>query len=99
MHTVLRSGLPLALQYGLEASGFALVTFWMGLLGPELLAAHEVALNLSALAFQVPFALSTAAAMRVGHAIGRRDADEAERVIREDTADAAREAMRLAGNG
>ena len=32
-------------------------------------------------------------------AIGRRDADEAERVIREDTADAAREAMRLAGNG
>ena len=73
LHTVLRSGLPLALQYGLEASGFALVTFWMGLLGPELLAAHEVALNLSALAFQVPFALSTAAAMRVGHAIGRRD--------------------------
>ena len=74
LHTVLRSGLPLALQYGLEASGFALVTFWMGLLGPETLAAHEIALNIASLAFQVPFALSTAAAMRVGHAVGRNDA-------------------------
>ncbi len=73
LHTVLRSGLPLALQYGLEASGFALVTFWMGLLGPETLAAHEVALNIASLAFQVPFAVSTAAAMRVGYAVGRRD--------------------------
>ncbi len=73
LRTVLRSGLPLALQFGLEASGFALVTFWMGLISPETLAAHEVALNLAALAFQVPFALATAAAMRVGYAVGRRD--------------------------
>ena len=73
LRTVLRSGLPLALQFGLEAAGFALVTFWMGLIGPETLAAHEVALNLAALAFQVPLALSTAAAMRVGYAVGRRD--------------------------
>ncbi len=73
LRTVLRSGLPLALQYALEASGFALVTFWMGLIGAATLAAHEVALNLAALAFQVPFALSTAAAMRVGYAVGRRD--------------------------
>lgn len=71
--TVLRSGLPLGLQYGLESSGFALVTFWMGLISAETLAAHEVALNISALAFQVPFALATAAAMRVGYNVGRQD--------------------------
>jgi MATE family multidrug resistance protein len=73
LRTVLRSGLPLALQYGLEASSFALVTFWMGLLGEETLAAHEVALNIVAMAFQVPYALSMAGAMRVGQAVGRRD--------------------------
>ena len=73
LRTVLRSGLPLALQYGLEASAFALVTFWMGLLGPETLAAHEVALNIASMAFQVPFALAMAGAMRVGQAVGRRD--------------------------
>ena len=70
---LLRSGLPLALQYGLEVTGFVLVTLWMGLLGADTLAAHEVALNVAALGFQVPFAIGTAAAMRVGHAIGRGD--------------------------
>ena len=73
LRTVLRSGLPLGLQYGLEASSFALVTFWMGLLGAETLAAHEVALNIVSMAFQVPYALSMAGAMRVGQAVGRRD--------------------------
>jgi MATE family multidrug resistance protein len=70
---ILRSGLPLALQYSLEVAGFVLVTLWMGLLGDAVLAAHEVAMSVAAVAFQVPSALGTAAAMRVGHAIGRRD--------------------------
>lgn len=73
LRTVLRSGLPLSVQYALESLGFALVTFWMGLLGADTLAAHEVALNIASLAFQVPFALATAAAMRVGRAVGRHD--------------------------
>ncbi len=71
---ILRSGLPLGLQYGLEVTGFVLTTLWMGLLGAEVLAAHEVALTTAAIAFQVPFSLGTAAAMRLGHAVGRRDA-------------------------
>ena len=73
LRPLLASGLPLCLQYSLEVAGFVLVTLWMGLLGAEVLAAHEVALSVGAMAFQVPFALGTAAAMRVGHAIGRRD--------------------------
>ncbi len=71
---VVRSGAPLALQYGMEVAGFVLTTLWMGLLGAPTLAAHEVALSLSAIAFQVPFAIGTAASMRVGQAVGRRDA-------------------------
>ncbi len=71
---LLRSGLPLGLQYGLEVTGFVLITLWMGLLGAQALAAHEVAMTVAALGFQVPFSVGTAAAMRVGHAVGRRDA-------------------------
>lgn len=71
--TLLKTGLPLGVQYGLEVTGFVLVTLWMGLLGKDTLAAHEVALSCSSVAFQVPFSTGVAAAMRVGHAVGRSD--------------------------
>lgn len=70
---ILKSGAPLALQYLMEVTGFVLTTLWMGLISASTLAAHEVALSIAAIAFQVPFAIGTAASMRVGHAIGRRD--------------------------
>ena len=57
----------------MEVTGFVLTTLWMGLISASTLAAHEVALSIAAIAFQVPFAIGTAASMRVGHAIGRRD--------------------------
>ena len=37
------------------------------------LAAHQIALNMAALTFMVPYGLASAAAVRVGHAVGRRD--------------------------
>ncbi len=69
----LLSGLPLAIQFGLEVTGFVLITLWAGLLGTAVLAAHEVAMSIASLAFQVPFSLGTAAAMRVGIAVGSRN--------------------------
>lgn len=69
----LLSGLPLAIQFGLEVTGFVLITLWAGLLGSAVLAAHEVAMSIAGLAFQVPFSLGTAAAMRVGIAVGARN--------------------------
>ena len=71
----LASGLPLAIQYGLEVTGFVLITLWAGLLGTAVLAAHEVAMSIASLAFQVPFSMGTAAAMRVGIAAGARNPD------------------------
>jgi MATE family multidrug resistance protein len=46
----------------------------MGRIGPEQLAGHTVALNLAALAFQVPFGVAQAATIRVGYFYGARDA-------------------------
>jgi MATE family multidrug resistance protein len=51
----------------------------MGWLGTTELAGHQVALNLASLTFMVPMGVSGAAAVLVGHAVGRGDAAEARR--------------------
>ena len=69
-----RLGFPAAMQITLEVGVFALASALAGKLSPVALAAHQVALNLAGLTFMVPLGVSSAAAVRVGHAVGRRDA-------------------------
>jgi MATE family multidrug resistance protein len=54
----------------LEVGVFAAVSALAGTLDPVSLGAHQIALNIAALAFMVPLGLSSAAAVRVGHAVG-----------------------------
>ena len=46
----------------------------MGLISTTALAAHQIALQITAILFMVPFGISMAATVRVGHAVGRGDA-------------------------
>jgi MATE family multidrug resistance protein len=57
----------------LEVGVFAAVSALAGTLDPVSLGAHQIALNIAALAFMVPLGLSSAAAVRVGHAVGAGD--------------------------
>jgi len=66
-------GYPAALQFTLESGVFALVTTLIARLGPVPLASHQIALNTVALTYMVPLGISSAAAVRVGQAIGRKD--------------------------
>ncbi|MEO8138509.1 MAG: MATE family efflux transporter [Gemmatimonadota bacterium] len=66
-------GAPIGAQHQLEYGVFALVGLLMGVLGTTQVAAHQVALNLASLTFMVPLGLSAAAAVVVGHAVGRGD--------------------------
>ncbi|WP_152052128.1 MATE family efflux transporter [Tautonia marina] len=66
-------GLPVAGQLMLEMGAFATATFLVGRLDPASLAAHQIALNVASLTFMVPLGISSAAAVRVGQAIGRND--------------------------
>ena len=66
-------GLPAATQITLEISVFALATALIGRLGAVPLASHQIALNTVALTYMVPLGISSAAAVRVGQAIGRKD--------------------------
>jgi MATE family multidrug resistance protein len=56
-----------------------LATVVIGRLQPAALAAHQIALNVSSVTYMVPLGISSAAAVRVGQAIGRRDPDAAAR--------------------
>lgn len=66
-------GFPAAMQISLEIGVFALVTALIGRLGAVSLASHQIALNTVSLTYMVPLGISSAAAVRVGQAIGRKD--------------------------
>lgn len=79
MRRLLALGFPSAVQHTLEVGVFAAAAVMAGWLGVKALAAHEITVHVSALTFMVPLGVSSAAAVRVGHAIGRGDPQGAAR--------------------
>lgn len=76
---LLRIGAPLAVTHGIEASAFATLTVLAGFLGTIPLGGFQVAMNLVAIVFMCALGFSTAASVRVGNAVGRRDSSGAQR--------------------
>jgi len=66
-------GFPAAMQSTLESGVFAAVTTLIAKLGAIPLASHQIALNTVSLTYMVPLGISSAAAVRVGQALGRKD--------------------------
>ena len=62
-----------AIQFTLETGVFATVTTLIAKLGAIPLATHQIALNTVAFTYMVPLGISSAAAVRVGQALGRKD--------------------------
>src|SRR5580704_2346611 len=76
---LLKLGLPAAAQIGLETGVFTTVTVLIGKIGATALAGHQIAMATVSTTFMVPLGISSAAAVRVGQAIGRGDPDGAAR--------------------
>ena len=72
-------GLPAAAQFGLEVAVFAVATVLIGRLGALPLASHQIAVNTVSFTYMVPLGIASAAAVRVGQALGRKDAHAASR--------------------
>jgi multidrug resistance protein, MATE family len=70
---LLRLGVPASTQGLLEISAFTATTILIARLGAVPLAGNQIALNVASITFMVPLGISSAAAVRVGHAIGARD--------------------------
>src|SRR6185295_9751754 len=66
-------GAPISLSFLLEYGLFGAAGLLMGLIGTTALAAHQIALQIAAILFMVPFGIGMAATVRVGHAVGRND--------------------------
>ena len=70
---IVRLGTPIALTFTLEGALFGGAAFLMGRISVVAVDAHAIALNIAAVAFQVPFGIAQAATIRVGLAYGARD--------------------------
>ncbi len=76
---IMRHGVPVGLQYGLETWAFQITTLVAGLLGEPPLAAQVIALNLASLSFMLPMGLSQGASTRVGNLVGAGRPEHARR--------------------
>src|SRR6266436_1187840 len=76
---LLTLGAPAATQILFEIGAFSAATALIAKLGPVPLSGHEIALNCAALTFMVPLGISSAAAVRVGQQLGRKDVPGARR--------------------
>jgi multidrug resistance protein, MATE family len=70
---LIKVGVPIGVSTALEIGLFAIVTYLMGVLGTEVLAAHQIVLQTIAITFMVPLAMSYAATIRVGQEIGQNN--------------------------
>lgn len=73
LRELVRLGAPVMVIIIAEAGLFSGAAFLMGRIGEAELAGHTVALQLAALAFQIPFGVGQAATIRVGYHYGAQD--------------------------
>jgi MATE family multidrug resistance protein len=74
MRQLIVIGAPISVAFLMEYGLFGAAGLLMGLIGTTALAAHQIALQIAAILFMVPFGIGMAATVRVGHAVGRNDA-------------------------
>jgi len=66
-------GLPIGLAIFAEVSLFCVIALFIARLGPVVVAAHQITLNISSVLFMVPLSLCTALTVRVGHELGNKN--------------------------
>ncbi|AVJ56442.1 MATE family efflux transporter [Idiomarina sp. OT37-5b] len=70
---IMRLGFPISMSLFFEVSLFAAVALLISPLGPTVVSAHQIALNISSLVYMVPLSISMAVTLRVGFALGAGD--------------------------
>lgn len=71
---LLKTGLPIGITVLMEGGLFIATALLIARLGAIPAAAHQIAINVSALCFMVPMGVAEATTVRVGHAVGQRNA-------------------------
>ena len=66
-------GFPIGIFIALEIGLFTVVTFLMGTLGTQVLAAHQIVFQTILIIFMIPLGMSYAATVRVGQYLGQKN--------------------------
>jgi multidrug resistance protein, MATE family len=76
---ILKIGLPSGLQYFFEVGAFSGAVFLAGRISTDAQSAHQIAIQIASTTYMFYLGLSSAASIRVGNALGRRDSDAIKR--------------------
>lgn len=79
---VLRLGLPIGFTLFVEVSMFCAIALFLAPLGAQTVAAHQMVLNATSMAFMVPLSLGMAVLLRVSFLVGERAYDRAQLVAK-----------------
>jgi len=70
---IVKLGTPIGLSLLIEVSTFSFIAIFIAKLGNEIVASHQIALNIISLTFMIPLSLSMALTIRVSHHLGAKD--------------------------
>jgi MATE family multidrug resistance protein len=73
MKELAKVGFPISVSMFLEIMAFCLVSLLVGKFTEDQVAANNLALNIASLAFMIPLSISSAVAVKVGHAYGEKN--------------------------
>lgn len=76
---LVKLGFPIAVFSALEIGLFTVVTYLMGALGTDVLAAHQIVLQTIIVIFMIPLGMSFAATVRVGQWLGQKNLEGVKR--------------------
>ncbi|MDJ0594407.1 MAG: MATE family efflux transporter [Pleurocapsa sp. MO_226.B13] len=76
---LIKTGVPIGIFIALELGLFTVVTYLMGALGTEVLAAHQIVFQTIMVTFMIPLGMSYAATVRVGQWLGQKNSKGIER--------------------
>lgn len=77
---LVRLGVPMGFTYLIEITSFTLMAIFIARLGTVVLAGHQIAANLGAVAYMVPLSLSIATSTLAAQSIGARNRAAARRI-------------------
>ena len=82
MRDILKLGIPIGVTLFVEVSMFCAIALFLAPLGAQTVAAHQIVLNATSMAFMVPLSLGMAVMLRVSYLIGNGEVPRARLVAR-----------------
>lgn len=78
---ILKIGAPVAMQYVFEMGAFATAAVMAGTLGPDIQAAHQIAITLAAMAYMMASGIASAATIMIGNNYGKGKFDRLKKYV------------------